>query len=307
MLAEELEVSVRTIYRDIGELQAAGAPLWTRSGPQGGIHLLEGWRTDLDGLTDAEAAALFVGGPPSVVGQLGLGAGLAAAQVKMLATLSPAAARRAEEARARFLLDAPGWFDRQERVDALPTLAEALWTNRRVRLHYQRGSDPVDPTRPLAVDRVVDPLGLVVKAGRWYLVARSEEALRTYRVSRVQRADLLGDTFDRPPAFDLAAAWSELSVGFDRSILRLAISVRVSPGALRHLPSVVPSGATVEAVATAGLPDAEGWRQVDLRVESERVAVSQLLSLGAGVEVLQPESLRRALADAARQVADRNG
>ena len=297
-LAAELGVSVRTIYRDVSALQAAGAPLWTETGPNGGIRMVDGWRSDLDGLTTDEAMALFVGGPTSVVEQLGLGPVLAAAQVKVLATMPPAAARRAADARARFLLDAPGWFHRGDATDALPAIAEAVWTDHRLDLTYRRD----DRTRP----RRVDPLGLVLKGGTWYLLARHRDDLRTYRVSRILTATVRVDTFDRPAGFDLEAAWSATSEAFDRSLLRVRIRLRLSPEAQRRLPAAVPSVATVEALARAGEPDEHGWREIELGVESEAVAHSQLLGLGAGVEVLEPIALRRALAATGAELARRN-
>ena len=297
-LAAELDVSVRTIYRDVSALQAAGVPLWTETGPGGGIRLVEGWRTDLDGLTTDEAMALFVGGPAAALDQLGLGSFLAAAQVKVLATMPPAAARRAEEGRARFLLDAPGWFQRDEPTDALATIAAAVWTDHRIDITYRRGSG--------TVDRRLDPLGLVLKAGTWYLVARHRRDLRTYRVGRVVRAAGRADRFERPTGFDLAEVWAETSTAFDRSLLRVQVQLRLSPDAQRRLPSVVPSVATVEALAASGEPDADGWRVVDLWVESESIAHSQLLALGAGVEVLAPLGLRRAVAATASEMAHRN-
>jgi len=298
-LAAELEVSVRTIYRDVGALQAAGVPLWTETGPTGGIRLIDGWRSDLEGLTTDEAMALFVGGPATAIDQLGLGSFLAAAQVKVLAALPPAAARRAEEGRSRFLLDAPGWFQREEPTDALAALAAAVWGDHRVDLTYRR--------QDRAVARRVDPLGLVLKAGTWYLLARHRGDLRTYRVSRVARAVARAERFDRPDGFDLAAAWAEVSTAFDRSLLRVPVRLRLSPEAQRHLPALVPSAATVEALGAAGGPDADGWRVVDLWVESESIAHSQLLGLGAGVEVLAPAALRRAVAATAAEMAQRNG
>ncbi|MGZ4681094.1 MAG: helix-turn-helix transcriptional regulator [Acidimicrobiales bacterium] len=298
-LAEELGVSVRTIYRDVSALQAAGVPLWTETGPGGGIRLVDGWRSDLDGLTTDEAMALFVGGPVAAVDQLGLGPFLAAAQVKVLATMPPAAARRAEEGRARFLLDAPGWFHRDEPTEALATIAAALWTDHRVDLTYRRGER--------TVARRVEPLGLVLKAGTWYLVARHRGGLRTYRVSRVVTAAALEDRFERPAGFDLAAAWAETSEAFDRSLLRLPVRLRLSPEAQRRLPATVPSAATVDALAQSGEPDADGWRTVDLWVESESVAHGQLLALGAGFEVIEPLGLRRSVAATASEMAHRNG
>jgi len=298
-LAELLGVSVRTIYRDISALQAAGAPLWTETGPGGGVRLIEGWRTELDGLTTEEAAALFLGGPPGVVDDLGLGPVLAAAQVKMLAALTPEAAVRATAARSRFLLDAPGWFHRHEPDDALATVAGALWADRRLDLRYRRGEG--------CVHRRVDPLGLVLKAGVWYLVACHRGGLRTYRVSRIVEVQPRPETFERPVDFDLAAAWAETSADFDRSILREVVRVRVSPGGARLLSAAVPSAATAQAVAGAAPADSEGWIELDLAVESEAVAHHQLTSLGADVEVLAPLSLRAAMAATGEAMVRRHG
>ena len=152
----------------------------------------------------------------------------------------------------------------------------------------------------------MDPLGLVLKGGTWYLVARHGEDLRTYRVSRMAEATVAAEPFDRPTGFDLVTTWGELSADFDRSILTTTVRVRVSPHAQRRLPAVVPTAATVEAI-TDGLPDPDGWREVLLPVESEAVALSQLVCLGAGVEVLEPAGLRRALAGIAHEMAERNG
>jgi predicted DNA-binding transcriptional regulator YafY len=158
--ARELEVSVRTVYRDVDALQAAGVPIWSEPGARGGIRLVEGWRTDLDGLTGDEASALFLAGAPAAAAELGLGSVLAAAQAKVLTTLPPELRGRAGRIRERFLLDAPGWFHTPEPLDALAPVAEAVWDGRRLAFRYGR-----DATR--AATRQVDPLGLVLKGGTW--------------------------------------------------------------------------------------------------------------------------------------------
>jgi predicted DNA-binding transcriptional regulator YafY len=295
-LAERLGVSVRTIYRDIDALQAAGAPLWTETGPRGGVRLVDGWRTDLDGLTSEEAAALFLGAP-GVADDLGLGPVLAAAQVKMLAALSPEAAVRASDARARFLLDAPAWFRRDDPTPLLGSLAAAVWSDRRVDLRYATGER--------LLDRRVDPLGLVLKAGVWYLLARHRGALRTYRVSRIRSLTSLDTTAARPADFDLARAWAETSAEFDRSILHDVVRLRVNERGAQRLPIAVPTVATRAALAEADPPDDDGWRLVVLPVESEAIAHSQLFGLGADVEVVAPESLRRSIASSAADVVAR--
>ena len=298
-LATELEVSVRTIYRDISALQAAGVPVWTETGPGGGVRLLEGWRSRLEGLTADEAGALFLGGAPDAVAELGLGTVLAAAQAKVLATLPPELRGRAARVRQRFLLDAPGWFHHGEDLPHLATVADAVWSERRVDLCYRRGSG--------VAARRVDPLGLVLKAGTWYLVARHRGSPLTYRVSRIVEAVALDEQFARPDDFDLAAHWAESSAAFDRSILRERVRLRLSPRAARELRFFVDATAAAEAVEAAGPPDGQGWIEVDLAVEEEAVAAVQLLALGDGVEVLAPASLRAALAATGRRMAELNG
>jgi predicted DNA-binding transcriptional regulator YafY len=297
-LADELEVSVRTIYRDVAALQAAGVPVWTETGPGGGIRLLDGWQARLDGLTADEAGALFLGGAPGAVAELGLGTVLAAAQAKVLATLPPELRSRAARVRQRFLLDAPGWFHHDEELPHLAVVAEAVWSERRVDLRYRRGDGDVA--------RRVDPLGLVLKAGTWYLVARHRAQLRTYRVGRILDAAVLDERFERPEGFDLEAHWAASSAAFDRSILRARVRLRLSPVAARDLRWFVDANAAAEALAAAGPPDDEGWIEVDLAVEEDAVAAAQLLALGDGCEVLEPASVRAAIAATGRRMAALN-
>ncbi|MDC0673422.1 helix-turn-helix transcriptional regulator [Nannocystis radixulma] len=284
-LAEELEVSVRTLYRDVAALVAAGFPLWTEPGPHGGIRLVEGWRTRLDGLTAEEASALSLSGAPQAVADLGLGAVALSARAKLDATLPAELRDRAGRIRQRFLLDAPAWFARPEPLTALPAAATAVWESRKLELRH--GGRPTS--------RRVDPLGLVLKAGTWYLIARSRGDIRTYRVGRIDHAELLAETFVRPDEFDLAAWWAASSAAFDQSLLVYPCRVRLSPAAQKALPRVVPHDAVRRMLADAGPPDAEGWREVDLLLEGEEVAADQLSGLGGGVEVLAPVELRRRL------------
>lgn len=297
-LARDLEVSERTIYRDVAALQAAGVPLWTETGPGGGIRLVEGWRTQLDGLTADEAGALFLAGAPSVVAELGLGAVLAAAQTKMLAALPPELRGRAARVRERFFVDAPGWFHRDEATPHLATVAEAVWSAKRLDLRYQR-SDRV-------VARRVDPLGLVLKAGTWYLVARHRNDVRTYRVSRVVDARPRDEPATRPEGFDLEAYWTASAADFDRSILHDRVRLRLGPRARRALPHVANPGAAQRALDAATEPGADGWVEVTLEVESLVVACNQLVALGEEVEIVEPPALRRRFAELAAAMLARH-
>ena len=298
-LAEQLEVSVRTIYRDVAALQAAGVPVWTEAGPGGGIHLIEGWRAPVEGLTADEASALALTGVPTAAAELGLGAVMATARTKLLATLPPELRSRAGRISERFHLDAPGWFQRQEPVEHLATVADAVWSSRRLDITYQQRSG--------VQRRRVDPLGLVLKAGTWYLVALHRGRPLTYRVDRITSASAREERFQRPEDFDLASWWERSASEFDRSILTFEARLRLSPTGWRWAPHVLKGAGIDEAYATAGPPDGEGWREVTIALETEEVALHQLTGLGADVEVLRPRSLRRALRDVGRAMAERNG
>jgi predicted DNA-binding transcriptional regulator YafY len=283
-LAEELEVSVRTIYRDLEALGAAGVPVYAEPGRNGGCRLVEGYRTRLTGLTEKEADAMFLGGLPDAVGQLGLGTVLAAAQLKMLAALPPELRSRATRVRERFHLDAPTWFQTNDEVPCLAELADASWDDRRVRVTYDRADGHVT--------RTLDPMGLVLKGGVWYLVARHRGDLRTYRVSRITRLEQTGEHFDRPADFDLAEHWATASLAFEESLLRVEVKARVRQTSLSLLRRALEPAAARAALSVASAPDADGWVDVVIPGEMLDYLYIQLLQLGPDVEVLEPAELR---------------
>ncbi|TQF69306.1 YafY family transcriptional regulator [Rhodococcus spelaei] len=294
-LAAQLGVSVRTVYRDVAALQAAGVPLYTESGPGGGIRLLDGWQSKLSGMTGTETSALMLLGVPGLAEQLGLGDQTAAAEAKLLGAMPLPLRAGAQLWRSRLHVDAPGWFARPTQDPHLAEVARAVLGDRRLRIGYRRGAR--------ATARTLDPLGLVAKAGVWYLVAAHRGSVLSFRVSRIHRAEILDATARRPEDFDLAAWWAESAAVFDRSLLRYPCRLRLAPAARRALPAVV---GTEAARVTPGPADAEGWVEVDLMLESEEVALHQLTALGGGVEVLAPKSLRAGLHAVGREIARRN-
>jgi predicted DNA-binding transcriptional regulator YafY len=296
-LADELEVSVRTVYRDVEELSASGIPIFADRGVHGGFQLVEGYRTRLTGLTPEEAEALFLSGYPGPAAQLGLGTVLAAAQLKVLAALPPELRSRASRISQRFHLDAPGWFQEPESAGFLQPIAEAVWGDRPLRMHYRRGSD--DAT----VERVVDPLGVVLKGGIWYMVARAENGNRTYRVSRIQDLDILDDRFERPEDFDLAAYWDASVAAYQDSLPSFQAVLRVRNMDAERLGGVIGLPAARAALEAAGAPDAEGWQTVEMRLEDVWRAEPAILTLGPDAEVLEPPELRERLAATARGLA----
>ena len=211
-LAQEPEVSIRTVYRDVEALGAAGVPLYADRGPTGGYQLLDGYRTRLTGLTGDEAAALALAGIPGPAAELGLGALLAAAQLQVQATLPAGLRERIAQLGERFLLDAPGWSHIGEETPHLAEVAEAVWQQRAIRVRYQRWNGSVG-------EATLEPLGIVLKAGIWYLVAQGRGKARTYRVSRLLELTMLDDGFARPADFNLAAFWRTFAERFRASLL----------------------------------------------------------------------------------------
>jgi predicted DNA-binding transcriptional regulator YafY len=287
-LAGELEVSLRTIYRDMESLGAAGVPVYADRGPAGGFRLVEGYRTRLTGLTHEEAASLFLAGLPGPAAELGLGTVLAAAELKVLAALPPELRAGAGRVRERFHLDTPGWFREAERPPFLTAVAGAVWNQHPIRVRYQRWRGEVE--------RLLQPLGLVLKGSAWYVVARTSGQVRTYRVSRILELDVLDEHFERPEAFDLSAFWNTWAQQFHSRLYRDQALVRLSPHAFATLlPKLFDPYIVRVAVESAAPPDLEGWRQVVWPIESTKHAVHDLVRLGADAEVLAPPDLRRRL------------
>jgi predicted DNA-binding transcriptional regulator YafY len=294
-LAERLEVSERTVYRDLDALSAAGVPVYAERGRGGGCQLVDGYRTSLTGLSQEEADALLLAGVPAAAADLGLGPVAAAAQLKVLAALPDRLRATALLARQRFHLDAPDWFRTAPAHPALESVASAVWSDRRLQLAYERGDGA-------AVRRTVDPLGLVLKAGSWYLVGRVQREERIYRVSRIRRARALEERFERDPAFDLAASWAAASASFESSRPRYPAVVRLSPAGRAQLDDIAENATRG---AGPGVPDPArpGWARVELEFERLEWAASMLLRVGAEVEVLAPAELRARVASMARDVA----
>jgi len=294
-LAAELEVSVRTVYRDIAALNSAGVPVVTESGPNGGCWLLDGYRFPLRGLSADEASALLVLGVPAAVAELGLADALAAAQRKISVTSGDGSPEP-----ALVHLDMPRWFHGAEHVPHLTTLASAVRERRQLRLGYRRGEDGPETTRE------VRPLGLVNKAGTWYLVAMAagRDEPTVYRAGRVISARALPDTFARPEGFDLAVFWAVWSASFQASRPKTEVRLRASPSALAAFPEVF-GGAVRPALEAAGQPDAAGFREVTLTFEHQTAAVTRLAGFGGQVEVLSPAAVRTRLVATARELLER--
>jgi len=299
-LAEELEVSLRTIYRDIDALGAAGIPVYATRGRSGGFALLDGYRTKLTGISPEEADALFLAGLPGAAADLGLGSVLAATQLKLLAALPPELRERAGRIRDRFHLDAPGWLREADAPMHLVSIADAVWSQRRVEVRYERANRAM-------VERVLEPLGLVLKAGTWYLVASvrdDDRGARTYRVSRVRAALVLDEEFRRPAGFDLEAHWSAYQRDYEQRIFKASATIRLSAEG-RSLLFLIGTAAARAGHAAMEHPDADGWARTTVPIESVRHAQHALMQLGGDVEVLEPAELRALVASSARVMTRR--
>ncbi|MGW6137614.1 helix-turn-helix transcriptional regulator [Streptomyces sp. NPDC055140] len=293
-LAAALEVSVRTVYRDIDALHAAGVPLYGDAGHAGGYRLIDGYRTRLTGLTTDEAEALFLAGAPGPAAELGLGPVLAAAQLKVRAALPAELRAHSERISARFHLDAPGWYADEDDVPHLPAVATAVWNSRVLHVRYRRWRAPTD------VDRRLEPYGLVLKAGRWYVIAAAgTEGARAYRVDQILQLHLGEEQFEPPADFDLAAYWRAYQDDFHGRLHSGDAVVRLAPGAADRLPGPVPR----EAAHATARPEPDGWTRAVVPIESVDHAHDEFLRLGADIEVLEPADLRHRIQDTVKALA----
>lgn len=295
-LAAELEVSERTITRDALALSEAGVPVYADRGRTGGYRLVGGYRTRLTGLARGEAEALFLSGLPGALRDLGLADAASAARLKVSAALLPSLRDAPDAVGRRFHLDAPGWYQEPETPELLAPVAEAVWDDRRLSARYLRGDGE-------EVERELEPYGLVLKAGVWYVCARADSSFRTYRVDRFTAVAVGEERFVRDEDFDLPSFWEERAAEFARSLLRAEVVLRLSEAGARRLPHVTDRAAAEEALAAGSRNEETGRTTVTLRVESEEVAFSQLLGLGPEAEVLAPDSLRARFLEAARGLA----
>lgn len=302
VLARELEVSERTIYRDIDALSAAGVPVYGEAGPGGGYSLLDSYRTNLTGLTEGEVRALFMLNIPRPLNDLGVGRDLGAALRKLAAALPSVRRGDEQRVRQRFLLDPVGWEQGEESAPHLATVHRAVWEDRRLHIAYRIG--------PLAAQmaQTVEPYGLAAKAGDWHLVYAVNPAgglrtgtCRVMRVAALLDARLADETFARPADFDLAAFWGEWLAEREASQALYRVTVRVAPHFVADLPRYFGDAAR-EQITQAVPPDAGGWLTLHLPFESLETARARILGFGRGVEVLAPYALRRSIQDYAEQI-----
>lgn len=292
-LAEELEVSVRTVYRDIDQLSAAGVPVYAETGRNGGFALLDGWRTRLTGLTAPEAKALFLTGLPGPAAELGLSDDMAAAELKLLATLPADWQDEARRISGRFHLDPKGWFQPGRVHEHLKAVADAVWSERRIHVRYESWTG--------VSDRVLEPLGLVLKGGIWYVVAQREAVVRTYRLSNILALILTEERFERPEDFDLPAHWEEATGQFEKDVYVGTAVVRASESGRKRLLEISQTVRTAVEAAEIS-PDADGWAVLSIPIEEVGWAAREMTKIGCEIEVIEPPELRARMAETARKL-----
>lgn len=296
-LASACEVSVRTIYRDVDALSAAGIPVYAERGAEGGFRLLDGYRVRLNGLSPLEADALFMAGLPGPAAALGLDGAMSAAQAKLVAALPESQRPNAMRMQARFHLDAPGWFGESEEPPHLRAIADALLTDRMIDIRYQ--SWRAEKRRRVA------PLGLVLKGGGWYLAGGIDGGVRTYRVTRILECGPCEQRFTRPADFDLAAYWRAATERLEAELHPRRAKVRLSPRGIRLL-DVVSQPYVKARTEISDEADAEGWRIATIPIGTTAWhAATELLRFGADAEVLEPAELRAMIAELAEAMAAR--
>ncbi|MGH2928196.1 MAG: helix-turn-helix transcriptional regulator, partial [Solirubrobacteraceae bacterium] len=292
-LADRVEASVRTIHRDIEQLSAAGVPVRAIRGSAGGFELLDGWQTHLTGLTAHEAGAILLSGLGGPGSDLGLGDAMASARLKLLAALPVAQQEDARRVSSRFHLDPVAWFRTGDRLDHLAAVAEAVWEAGRLEIRYETWNGPVE--------RRVGALGLVLKAGVWYLVGSADEGPRTYRLSSILELTATGERFERPAGFDLAGYWAESTRRFEAGVYHGTAVLRITPGALSRLRDLSPAMARAAEQAVA-VEEPGGWIRLVIAIESTEIAARQLLALGPDAVVQTPVALRQRICGLAASV-----
>ena len=292
-LARELEVSVRTIYRDIDQLGAAGVPVYAERGRNGGFALLGGYRTNLTGLTAPEADAVSLIGAAQAAADLGLGADAASARLKILASIPPGRGKLAQRVATRFHLDPAPWYERPAPPPLLRPLAAAVWSDRQVRIAYESWKGPVK--------RTISPLGLVMKAGTWYVAGAVGESTRIYRVDALRALEVSDAATARPRQFDLAKFWAGAARDFEANLRGETARVRLSPCGVQLLRDVNPAAADAVA-AQHPTPPGDAWIEAAIPFEKLPHAVREALRMGAEMEVLEPARLRVAIAAEAAKI-----
>jgi predicted DNA-binding transcriptional regulator YafY len=297
-LARQVEVSERTVYRDLDALSSAGIPIYTQSGPNGGVYLDEHYRLSLTGLSREEVQALFVSNDAGPLKDLGLAK--RDTLLKLFAALPSMHRTEVERLHQRFHIDSANWFQIVEQQPFLPLLQRAVWEDRRVEVTYQ----PVEGEPGV---RILDAYALVAKANIWYLVGKKPDApctaMRNYRLSRFQTVVVTETHFDRNHDFDLARYWRETCEQFERlsreTFPPYVAILRVHQDVFWYFPAYMEG-----YYQKIDEPDQEGWMRLCVTFQSLGEARMRVLGLGAKASVVEPDELRRGVLDVAQAIIE---
>jgi len=295
-LAKRLEVSERTIYRDISVLSTSGVPVYGEPGPNGGYTLLDGYRTQLTGLNERETRALFMLNIPSPLVDLGISQDLQRAFLKLISSLPEEQRRSESDVRQRIHIDSSWWETYNAPIPYLQTIENAIWSDTRLRISYR-------PLHVIEIDHVVDPYGLVAKAGIWYLVFELRDRMRVQPVSEFRQVVLTDQVFNRKQEFVLADFWRSWCDEQQFYWRNYPVTIRVAEHFIQELPAHF--GYKIrDEIKKAGPPDSQGRITIEISFQTPQAAREKLLSYGSAVEVIKPEALRTTIADYAQQIVN---
>lgn len=294
-LAREVEVTERTIYRDIESLSFSGVPVYTERGPGGGISLLESYRTTLTGMTRGEVRALFTLSIPAALDELGLDAEARTAFLKLSAALPGTLREEEQRTRQRFYIDQSGWQATRGPKSQSAIIQQAVWEDRLLEVRYRS----ILEERIAPLEAILEPYSLVAWRGEWHLVSRQKEIMRVMRLERILEAELLPGRFQRLPDFDLALFWKKWVSENAAHPYPFSVQALVAPEALPYLTEYRED---FDAIQSCDIED--GIRlHTRLNFKNLEQARDRLLALGGSVEVLKPLALRLSIGDFAREIA----
>lgn len=290
-LAELLEVSERTIVRDIEALSAAGIPVYAERGSRGGWVLADSYRTNLTGMRPEEIVSLLLANHNELLKDLGIQGDFQAAYQKLLAAAPAPIRQDAELIRERLHIDGAGWHASEEAFPWLSAVQEAVWAQRKLRIRYRKEEG--------ITERIIHPLGLVAKRNVWYVAAEQEPdgELRTFRISRLEEASLLDETFMRPEGFDLAAYWEQSTARFKSELPRYVARVRTTEAGLDRLRKE-----RFIKVLQVENSDNQGQILAEVDLQTLDWACGVILRIGRDAEVLEPQELRERMISEAQAI-----
>ncbi|WP_054956010.1 helix-turn-helix transcriptional regulator [Paenibacillus dakarensis] len=287
-LSEQLEVSERTINRDMEALSAAGIPVYAERGLHGGWRLSEQYQTKLTGMKREELMSLLISNPDNLLADLGIRRHYKSAFQKLLASSPDSIRKDAEMVRSRIHIDGAGWSPVLDTLACLSTVQDAVWLERKLSIRYKR-EDRI-------VERVVHPLGLIAKRNVWYVAAESEGDIRTYRISRLLDAKMLEDSFERPADFHLAQYWEASMNDFKQNLPRYPAVLLIEASRLNRLERE----RYVKIINYS--PYKKHWLKAEVQFDTLESACEIILSHGPYIQVSHPEELKERVISQANQI-----